>query len=148
MGSVLLQARSSADGVTIRLDGETVSHTAVTGAFVVFAAQPGRRTVTAWRQGYLTSRTVVDVRPHRVTDVGSTLLVAGDAWADGTIDILDVLNVSAAFDRCEGDSSFQSWLDFNADGCINAPDLSIVTSNFGYRAPTIWSAAPPIESFP
>jgi hypothetical protein len=84
----------------------------------------------------------VEVLPGRIVNVGPTMLVAGDTWSDGAIDILDVLLVGAAVGRCAGDAAYQSWLDLDGDGCVRAADLQIVSVNYGYIGPTDWSAAP------
>jgi hypothetical protein len=102
----------------------------------------GTHTLEARRTGYLSSATGVVVSGGGEVAVGETLLVAGDAEPDNTVDLADVLVVEAAFGYCSRSAFYQAIADFNQDGCIDAVDVSAVLDNLGRVGPTRWTAPP------
>ena len=61
-------------------------------------------------------------------------LIPGDVNRDNTVDIVDVVIVSAAFGSKPSDPVWNSDADINFDGLINIVDLAIVAVHFGAHA--------------
>jgi hypothetical protein len=141
-GEVRVQARTDWRATEILVDGVPGGTTASNGRFVVRDVAPGMHTVQAKRQGALASRTTVQVAAGQVLDLGATRLLAGEVYPNGRIDGLDVVLIAAAAGRCAGQTSFQAWLDLDADGCVTAADVAIAQANMGRTGPTGWTLAP------
>jgi hypothetical protein len=124
------------------VDGTPGALTGADGAFVALGFRPGLHVIEAVRPGYLPALKRFVATPRGHTDIGEALLIAGDLFRDGRIDVLDVMLAQAAFGRCSGSPTFQAWLDLDGDGCVTTKDLDIVMSNFGRVGPTNWSPVP------
>ncbi len=142
MGHVRVQTKPVWGDTTIYVDGIRRAITGDDGWFVVLGVEPGTRIVEARRDGALTSRGLFEIKAGRVNDVGETLLLLGDVYANDRIDLVDWLIVNAAMGRCIGDPAFQSWTDVNDDGCVTEADLLFVGNNYGRVGPTRWSPIP------
>jgi uncharacterized protein YkwD len=142
IGSVQVQGRTAWQDIRILIDGVDRAVTGDNGRFVVLGVVPGLRTIEARRAGTLVSRGVFDIGSGRLVDVGGTLLVSGDVFANGSIDLLDLLSVSAALGRCRGMPSYQAFVDLDGSGCVDAADVDLVSGNLGRVGPTGWTVAP------
>jgi hypothetical protein len=103
---------------------------------------PGDHVLEARQAGYLTSRRPISVEAGRVTNAGETLLLAGDAFVDQTIDTLDVLRLNGAMGACRTEPGYERAVDANNSGCIDATDLAILYENFGRSGPVRWAPIP------
>ncbi len=55
----------------------------------------------------------------------------GDANRDNCVDVLDLLDLIAAFGKCQGTAGYNAWCDFGGDGCVDVLDLLDLINNFG-----------------
>jgi hypothetical protein len=94
------------------------------------------------RASALASEGTFKIEPGIVNDVGETLLILGDVFANNRIDLMDRLMIQASLGRCYGDQSYQSFVDVNGDGCITSDDTVYVDNNFGRVGPTRWLPVP------
>jgi len=67
----------------------------------------------------------------KVVPVSLTSGLIGDVNGDGTVDIFDLVIVSAAFGSNPGEPSWDARADINGDGTVDIFDLVIVSSHFG-----------------
>jgi len=130
------------EDTAVYLDGRQMATTSADGWLILLDVAPGHHVVEARHVGYLTSRGAVDVVAGRVNLVGETLLLAGDAFPNGLVDVLDVATINSAFGRCVGQPLYQRWIDADGSGCVDALDVVIVNENFGRVAPTRWVPIP------
>jgi hypothetical protein len=57
--------------------------------------------------------------------------LAGDANADGHVDVVDLLSLVYTFGLSSGDPGFDPTCDFNTDNAVDVVDLLILVDNFG-----------------
>jgi len=139
---VRIQRRTAWADTAISVDGVVRAVTGQDGLFVVLGASAGEHVVEAWQPGTLRSRAVIVVANGRVVDLSETLLLLGDVYPNGRIDVVDYLIGSAALGRCQGDDDFQGWLDLTANGCVGPEDIQVIVDNMGRTGPTRWSPVP------
>ena len=60
-----------------------------------------------------------------------TIGYTGDANADGSVDVVDLLFFVDAFGLNLGDAGYDANCDFNGDGAIDVVDLLMFVENFG-----------------
>lgn len=143
LGRRVVPATTTPGDTVIRVDGTPMAYTGEDGSFAILGLTPGQHSFEAYRPSSLSSRKVQELPASGVVDLGPTLLVLGDAFADNRIDILDAELVLAGNGRCQGERGFQTFLDLNGDGCINLVDYNIVWANMGKVGPTAWGMPPP-----
>lgn len=73
-----------------------------------------------------------------VYHAGNTLLKAGDANNDGTIDILDLSCIGGSFRSAPASCGATGNSDINADGTVDILDLVLVGGNFRLTSPQPW----------
>jgi hypothetical protein len=71
----------------------------------------------------------VDALLGPVNNVNASLK-AGDANDDNSVDVFDLDALIQTFDKCFGDSGFNTGADFNCDDCVDVFDLDILIRNF------------------
>lgn len=100
------------------------------GSYALFAVnRPGLNLIS------LTNTSPTPSLPHSLT-----LLVAGDVNRDGNVDGVD----SGLLEGAITSGIYNSTYDFNRDGVINATDVQILGSNYGFtanRAPVVTSTS-------
>ncbi len=57
--------------------------------------------------------------------------IPGDTNGDGSVDVVDLLTLAAAFGSVTGDANYDPNCDFNHDDSVNVIDLLILAGNFG-----------------
>lgn len=142
IGTVNLPPGASYRPISILVDGAWRAQASRQGVFVILGLTPGWHAVAATREGALASQAHVLIRPGVVNYMGDTLLVLGDAYPDGLIDLHDWWAVSSRAGACAGAPAYASAADVDADGCVAANDLAWVIANYGRTAPTAWSLDP------
>jgi len=58
------------------------------------------------------------------------VLFAGDITKDGTINMVDVIEMAKGFNATSGDAKFIDECDLNKDNTINMADIVIIAKNF------------------
>ncbi len=88
------------------------------------ATQPTRRPAQDidWQPRVIKGR--VDVGADEWTWVG-------DIDGDGSVDVIDLLYLIAAFGGNRGDAAYNPRSDFNGDGSVDVIDLLYMIENFG-----------------
>jgi hypothetical protein len=64
-------------------------------------------------------------------DIGACEVLPGDTNADGHVDVVDLLDLVAAFGSLAGDANYDATCDFNTDGAVDVVDLLDLVYNFG-----------------
>jgi VCBS repeat-containing protein len=109
-------------------------------------------TFTTSADGYVTRTKTSQSVTTADLSLGATQLRAGDADGDGDVDSADATVLLAAFvaglpnpaNRVDGSGN---TVDLNADGIVNAVDLSLWASNFNLSGPMAWgttATTPPL----
>jgi hypothetical protein len=57
--------------------------------------------------------------------------LVGDATGDGSVDVVDLLTLIAAFGTLVGDPGYDATCDFNGDGSVDVADLLYMVDTFG-----------------
>ena len=104
-------------------------------------------TFTTSADGYVTRTKTSQSVTTADLSLGATQLRAGDADGDGDVDSADATVLLAAFvaglpdpaNRVDGSGN---TVDLNADGFVNAIDLSLWASNFNLAGPMSWDTTP------
>jgi hypothetical protein len=143
LGRRVVEATSVPGDTVIKVDGTPMAYTGEDGSFAILGLTGGQHTIEAFRVSSLSSRKFMDLPASGVVDLGPTLMVLGDAFADNRVDILDAELVLAGFGRCRGERGYQAFLDINGDGCTDMLDYNIVWANMGKVGPTQWGMPPP-----
>ncbi len=151
-GASTVQGVADPSDVNISLAGtgdSTGGSILVVGSNGVFKKQVAidTFTFTASATGFITRTTASQSVTTADLSVGSTQLRAGDADGDGDVDSADATLLLAAFvaglpdpsNRTDGSGN---TVDLNADGVVDAIDMSLWASNFGLSGPMSWSTNP------
>ena len=133
-GRVVLEGRSRFNGVYVTLDrGETgFAETTADGAFVIRNILLGWHILRMDMPKYL----AVEGRflaSDEVTVLGDLKMLAGDAYGDNIIDILDLALVSRAFGS---EPASDPRADINDNGIVDILDLVLVSKNYDRQGPT------------
>jgi hypothetical protein len=142
VGRVLASDQAPRPGVAILVDGVQRAVTDTAGRFTVEGIVPGRRTIEARLPGALASRAAFDMPAGRTVMAGDTVLLLGDVYLSGAIDIVDVLIISGQRGRCVGAPGFHAPADLDASGCVDARDVDLAVANLGRVGPTAWGTGP------
>ena len=135
-GQVSLQSRTDHSGTSVAAGALPPVSTGSNGTFTIAGVPAGTYTVTASKPGYLSARkTGVVVPASGSVNIGSTMLLGGDANNDGTINIVDLVIVGAMYGSTP---PADSRADINGDGTCNLIDLVLVGANYNKTGPTDW----------
>lgn len=137
-GQILLQGRTSHDGVTIYLSQEVCSNSVVgdpitttdeAGMFeVTFSVSENYRCLQAYQPGFL-----IGQRATFAGELGSLTLLGGDVNGDSLVNIFDLALIAASYD------SSDPLLDLNDDGLVDIFDLTTTAVNYNKRGPLSWT---------
>ena len=73
----------------------------------------------------------IDTADNLYMDGKVKVRIRGDVNNDGSVDILDLILVSEAFNTQPGDPKYDMYADINRDGFIDVLDMIIVSTNLG-----------------
>ena len=92
---------------------------------------PGTYDVVAKGSHWLRGR----VANVAVTSTGASgvnfSLINGDVDEDNEVGIGDYAIISGTYNKCLGDSGYDSAADLNGDDCVDIADYAILSSNYG-----------------
>jgi PKD repeat protein len=143
-GTVSLQSRTNHSGTSVTAGALPPVTTAANGTFTIAGVPAATYTVVASKAGYLSARkTGVVVPPSGTVNIGSTMLLGGDANNDGTISIVDLVIVGAMYGSTP---PADGRADINGDGTCNLVDLVLVGANYNKTGPTDWVALAAAEA--
>lgn len=137
-GRVLPELRQSSAGVAIVVDGQTRAVTNGAGYFEAAGIAPGKHTLDARLNGYLSARLYVVVSSSAPINAGTTRLRAGDVIIDNRIELRDLVAVSGTIGRCAGAHGYQPLYDLDQSGCITQDDVNALRRNYGATGPLAW----------
>ncbi len=130
-GTVLLQGRSTHDGVLLSAGGRTVTSNE-SGDYRITGLAAGAYDILATMPAYL--RHVIPqvvVRAGAETIAPQSVLRGGDVNADGSVSLADLVGVSLRYGSQVPAGAAE---DINGDGKVDLVDLVLVASNYGVKA--------------
>ncbi len=128
MGTIYLQGRADASGVTVTSASGAQVQTDAEGNFSLAGQGP----ITVQHPGYLGAVADTAMAGQSGTEgnsLGSITLLAGDLNQDNVINIFDLALIASQLDTQNTIS------DLNADGTVNIMDVALIASNFGQQGP-------------
>ncbi len=133
-GRVLLQGRTTHNGVYVTLDGgeSGFDESKPDGSFTIRNITLGWHILRMDMPKYL----AVEGRflaGQETTVLGDLVMLGGDAYGDNVIDILDLALVARNYDTSP---PADDRADINANGAVDIYDLTLVSRNYDRRGPT------------
>lgn len=133
-GTARRQMATDHSGITVRVDDQQ-TQTDGSGNFSFSDVPYGTHTVTADYTRFLSRAKEVSVLSAEPVNVGETMLLAGDQNDDGTISIVDLMQVALSWGQTVSPGH---QADVNGDGKVNIFDLVAVAVNWRKSEPVDW----------
>ena len=134
-GSVDIDGRSDESGAVASLwQGATqvISFTSLSDGTFGLLAPDGSYDLRIEVPGFISyEQNGVVISGGGPVNIGAIVLLAGDANDDGTINILDISAIGAAYGKTCSDDGYEARFDLNADCTIDLADLNLASTNFG-----------------
>ncbi|MFQ5459905.1 MAG: carboxypeptidase regulatory-like domain-containing protein [Anaerolineae bacterium] len=134
-GTLRLQGRSDHSGAQVLVDRAPAATSESDGSFRVTGLPPGRYQLRVQVPGYLCVEGQIEAARGRLAQLPPVEVPGGDVNDDGSVDILDLTAVAAAYGtRVTGAGAG----DINADGVVDMFDLVMLAGNYGRQCPIPW----------
>ena len=135
-GKVMLQGRTTYEGITVAVGELPAGTTGSDGLYTVPNVPQGQHAIRAEKPGYLSAEgSFTMVGEGETRTLATVTLLAGDINGDGTINLFDLVLLSTTFGQ-QDTASLRS--DLNGDGAVNLFDLVLVGNNLYQTGPLVF----------